>query len=57
MKMPLAEQKRICFDSYAICCFDRRDTKSSPLTRKTAHKRLNINYFKEWLARFDGTVV
>ena len=55
--MPPAEQKRICFDSYAIFCFDRKDTKSNPLTRKTAHKRLNINHFKERLVHFNGTVV
>jgi hypothetical protein len=55
--MQPTEQKRICFDSYAICCFDRKDTKSNPLTRKTAHKRLNINYFKERLVHFNGTVV
>jgi hypothetical protein len=55
--MQPTEQKRICFDSYAICCFDRKDTKSNPLTRKTAHKRLNINYFKERLVHFYGTVV
>ena len=55
--MQPAEQKRICFDSYAICCFDHKDTKSNPLTRKTAYKRLNINYFKERLVHFNGTVV
>ena len=55
--MQPTEQKRICFDSYAICCFDRKDTKSNPLTRKTAYKRLNINYFKERLVHFKGTVV
>ena len=32
-------------------------TKSNPLTRKTAHKRLNINHFKERLVHFNGTVV
>lgn len=35
----------------------RKDTKSNPLTRKTAHKRLNINHFKERLVYFNGTVV
>ena len=27
------------------------------MTHKTAHKRLNINYFKERLIHFNGTVV
>jgi hypothetical protein len=32
-------------------------TKSSPLTRKNARKRLYFNYFKERLVHFKGTIL
>ena len=36
---------------------DRKVTKSSPLTRSIARKRLYFNNFKELLVHFNGTAV